>query len=286
MAVTNWQIEHTDYPAVRRVMGRSRIALDDDKLEHALSVIFPDAAPEDVESFMNTLQRFGKQAAPLAQKALTGAVKGGMIGGPMGAVAGAAISLAKPTPTSPSPSASPTPSLSPAPAPSPTPTPSPLPGVAASAAAPSTVDAAVQLLMLLSRPETFQALLALLLVGLGRATVQVGQREVPAAAFANAIAETAATLAHSGGYDLQGTFAEDLIDKDGTLRCDVVNPLERALLLVSDLVDAGGSEAAQESWAADEEEPNAVVSHYEFIDNVDPIEGYEDALNGRWFDGD
>src|SRR5690348_4276373 len=85
----------TDYPAVRRVMGEHRHRLDDDALESVLEELFPDSDPADVESFMGTIQRFGKEVAPIAQRTLPGAVQGAMTGASMGglygALAGAAL---------------------------------------------------------------------------------------------------------------------------------------------------------------------------------------------------
>jgi hypothetical protein len=90
-----WQLTDTDYPAVRRVMGPDRTRLDDDELELLLERTFPDAEPEDVEDFMRTVQQFGRQAAPLAQRVLPGAaqgaVQGAAVAGPWGGLAGGAI---------------------------------------------------------------------------------------------------------------------------------------------------------------------------------------------------
>src|SRR3954452_1779132 len=88
----SWTMSETAYPSIRRVMGPERHRLDDAALEDRLSELFPNAEPEDVEDFMRTMQRFGNDAAPIAQRALPGvrqgAMQGGMMAGPWGALAG------------------------------------------------------------------------------------------------------------------------------------------------------------------------------------------------------
>src|SRR6266498_4303260 len=69
-------ITNTEYPAVRRVMGPQRDRLDDAELEDLIVERFPGADPLDVEDFMHDLQRLGKQVAPLANRALPGALQG------------------------------------------------------------------------------------------------------------------------------------------------------------------------------------------------------------------
>ena len=90
---TTMRWSDTSYPAVRRVMGPERERMNDEALEDLLGDLFPEAAPSDVEDFMRSLQTFGKQVAPLAQRALPGIIQGATTGatvaGPWGAVAGA-----------------------------------------------------------------------------------------------------------------------------------------------------------------------------------------------------
>jgi len=290
-------LQDTDYPACRRVMGPERLRLDDSALESLLMQRFPGTRPEDVENFMNSLQSFGRQAAPLAQRALPGVVQGastGAVAGPWGAVigglAGGAASLLS-SPSAPSPAAPPAPAPAPtfgAPAPAPafvapTPTPAlglapapgePLPSPAVPGPAGTGAPAATaQLLSLLSRPETMQALLALLMSNSGRGTVPVGAQDVPAAAFAGAIAEAAALVADAAGHPLEQAASAYLFDGFGRPRADVVNPSERAALLISDLAALGARQAldeqdAEDTWDEDElDEPQD-----------DPLDGYEDAL--------
>jgi hypothetical protein len=277
-------LRESDFPAVRRVMGPHRDGLDDDAVEDLLGDLFPDAAPGEVEDFMGTLQSFTRQATPVVQRALpgvmSGAAQGAAIGGPWGALIGAAGGAAGSllggkgtTPSAPSP-------VSPA-APGPVPLPTPAlatPGVPAPPTAPTGVaaNASAQLLALLSRPETMQALLALMLAGSGRATVQVGEKAVPAAAFANAIAETAALVAESATAR-DDAPTEYLYDAAGEPRGDLADPGARAALLLEDL----GAVAAGEAWDEAEESAHDVMGAEAFAEGgLDPIASYEAALRG------
>lgn len=259
----HWQGSDTSYPAVRRVMGPKREQLDDAAVEHLLGELFPGVEPEDVEDFMGSLQGFAKQAAPLARQALPGAIQGAqqgaMVAGPWGALAGAvgggAASLmggraqgTAPTPAQPGNPAAP-----------------------AGQGAPSPQVAAAELLALLSRPETQQALLALLMSGAGRSTVQVGTTPVPTHAFANAISEIAARVAEA--TDMPASEVSGyLVDSEGNPRGDIVNPAERARLLLGDLAVVAAAEAEQD------------IEDESFADPIgdnDPLDSYEAAVEGR-----
>ena len=240
-----FSISDTDYPAVRRVMGEHRLHLDDDALESMLEGLFPDSDPADVESFMGTIQRFGKDVAPIAQRALPGAVQGALTGasvaGPYGALAGAALGgfgavsapqgAARPaTPTTPAGPVQPAPTPAPAPAP-------PAGAAPATPGVPTAQQAAAgALLELLTNKATLEALLAQLLPAVGRSTIKVGDKQVPPAAFANAIAEFAA-IAAEAGTDTAGP-ADHLYGESGWPRGDLANPAERASILLSDLREA------------------------------------------------
>ena len=265
----------TDYPAVRRIMGSERERLDDEALEEMLGGLFPETDPADVEDFMRGLQRFGRQAAPLAQRALPGVIQGATTGatvaGPWGAVAGAVgggIASLAGGGQPPSPAASPAPAAA-----TTVPSAAPAPG---EPAAPNA--AAAQLLALLSRPETMQALLALLMSSSGRPAVRVGSQAVPAAAFANAISELAAeTAAAFAGPALDG-LSEYLRDDHGMPRVDVMNPAERAALLLEELAEVAREEEEEED--ADEDEFAHLDEDHEA---ADPMDEYECAREGRSF---
>jgi hypothetical protein len=237
-------IMDTDYPAIRRVMGEQRMRLDDDTLESVLEELFPDSDPADVESFMGSLQRFGNEVAPIASRALPGAVQGAVtgagVGGPYGALAGAAIGatgalLPRPGPTTPVPSSAPV-----------QPSAAPVQPAAAPATAPtqqmSPQAAAAALLEILSNRATLDALMAMLMQAAGRTTVKVGDKQVPPAAFANAIAEYAAITAENDMAAEAG--ADYLYGESGWPRGDLANPAERAAILLTDLREAALADEA------------------------------------------
>ncbi|MFG1934411.1 hypothetical protein ACGFK1_27780 [Mycobacterium sp. NPDC048908] len=212
--------------------------VDDGALESMLEDLFPDADPDDVESFMGTLQRFGNEVAPIASRALPGAVQGAVtgagIGGPYGALAGAALGATgalapRPAPAAPMPLSAqvqpPTAVQPPAPL-----TTAPSPPMTSQAAA------AAGLLELLTNRATLDALLAILMQAAGRSTVSVGDKQVPPAAFANAIAEYAAMAAEQD--TTTEASADYLYGDSGWPRGDLANPAERAAILLTDLREA------------------------------------------------
>jgi hypothetical protein len=157
------------------------------------------------------------------------------------------------------------------------------PGVAPGAPA----AAAAQLLALLSRPETMQALLALMLASQGRATVPVGTQQVPPAAFANAIAELASVAALDdtpAGRDA----AEHLFDDVGRPRGDLANPAERAAILLADLASVAAAEMREDlrdemGVETDEALDGAEVwgESWAAVAEDDPVDAYEAAISGR-----
>jgi hypothetical protein len=256
-----FSISDTDYPAVRRVMGEHRLRVDDDALESMLAELFPDTDPADVESFMGTLQRFGNEIAPIAQRALPGAVQGAMTGatvaGPYGALAGAALgafgaatapqSPAKPTaprtpatPMPPTTAAAPMALAAPVQAPpTPVPPPAPTPGTADALTAQQAAAGAI--LEILTSKAGLAALQAMLLQAAGRPAIKVGDKQVPPAAFANAIAEFAA-IAAEGGTAAEGT-SDHLYGESGWPRGDLASPTERASILLGDLREAANDDS-------------------------------------------
>jgi hypothetical protein len=269
----------TGYPAIRRVMGPGRLSLDDTALESVVSQTFEGAEAMAVEDFLGSVQRFGKQIAPIAQKALPGVIQGATTGasvaGPWGAVAGAvgggAAGLlgggSKPT-------ARPAPRTGQG-----VPTRAVAPGVGRSPGQPlarTPSPAAAQLWGLLSRPETMQALGALLLANLGRPTVLVGNKPVQAAEFATAISEVAAQAAMEA-MPYQGFgVPQHLTDEYGHPRGDLANPADRAALLTADLAELGAESETDrqldtESYATESESA---------LEEVELMAEYEAALEG------
>lgn len=300
----SWDMAETFYPAIRLSMDERRGQLDDQQLEDYLAEIMPGVAPEEVENFMRSLQRFGRQAAPIAQRALPGiiqgAAQGGMVAGPWGALGGALIGgvssalSSRGGPQQPRPQ---TPTQVPPQAPAPVAariSPGPVPGGTAPGSAAANISMNMtpiqQLMALLSRPETMQALSALLMSGSGRQSINLGSRSVPAASFANAISEIAADVVDSAYSSIDEEIAEYLVDSEGIPRGDISNPAERARLLLGEI-----SLLATEEFYEDEEdeEDEFEYEEYDLVDEQDEdwdsqdsfseedaIDGYEQALQG------
>jgi|GEM_PF-5038415 len=277
----NWEMAETEYPAIRRALDMTHEQMDDEQLEDYLADVMPDTSAEDMEDFMRSLQRFGRQVAPIAQRALPGiiqgAAQGGMVAGPWGALAGAlgggAASLL-------SGGGQAQPGARPAQAQAPQQAPTAAPATTRPPTAGGTPNMAPiqQLLALLARPETMQALSALLMSSQGRSTVAVGNRSVPAAAFANAISEIAAEVADNASYSPADHLSDYLVDAAGNLRGDVVNPAERARLLLNDI----SQQATEEFMDTEDFDDNTDIDddwedEYEF----DALDDYEQVLAGE-----
>jgi hypothetical protein len=275
--VTRWYISETDYPAVRRVMGPDRERMSDEELEDMLEHAFPESEPGEVESFMKSIQKFARQAAPIVQRVAPsiakGAMSGAAVGGPWGALigglGGGAGTLLSGGLKPPAPGRGP----APAPAPRPMAAPAPAMGPAAVAGAGASGPAAAQLLTLLSRPETMQALLAILMGQAGRTSIPLGERHVPATAFADALSELASEAAGSAGTS--GYW----FDPQGEPRCDLANPRSRAALLWRDMAEA--AEADPAGWSEEAE-----VEEEEESYEGDALDSFEAALAGEYFDDD
>ena len=118
--------------------------------------------------------------------------------------------------------------------------------------------AAEALLAIITNEATIKALQANLLQTLGRSTITVGDKQVPPAAFANAIAEFAAIAAENGtATEAAGDY---LYGDSGWPRGDLASPLERAEILLSDLLEAvrdaespiGAYERVAYGWQTDD----------------------------------
>lgn len=300
----SWDMTKTYYPAIRLSMDDRREQLDDQQLEDYLAEIMPGVDPEEVENFMRSLQRFGRQVAPIAQRALPGiiqgATQGGMVGGPWGALGGAVIGgvssalsgrgrQPQPSPSPPAPTAAPTPvaaRITPGPVSAGTTAGSPAANVSMN------MTPIQQLMALLSRPETMQALSALLMSGAGRRTVNLGGQSVPAASFANAISEIAADVVDASYSTIEENIADYLVDSQGMPRGDINNPSERARLLLGeislqatqefyeDLHEDNEQESSDYGEEDLEDEPDEGWDGQERFSEDDAIDGYEQALQG------
>ncbi|MEL7197795.1 MAG: hypothetical protein AAGL10_05705 [Pseudomonadota bacterium] len=274
------RLEETRYPAVRLSMEGFAAEQDDEELERRLMLMFPEADPEEVENFMRSLRRVGKQIAPIARQVapvakralpgiVQGAAQGAAIGGPWGALIGAVGggTISALTPPSPQTGAAPPagamasqPAVTPAAIPSVAAGPQPAPQPARPAqpvspvsAAPgnSSSQAAAQLLALLGRPEVLQALQALLVGRAGRRQVRVGAQSVPTATIANAISEVALELAEAANQ------SEDEASLIGMDRFAVSHPWQRSEatnVLLEDMAAEDARQAAHEARWAEEAE--------------------------------
>jgi len=167
----------TGYVEVRKVLHTPYRNLSDNQIERMMESYNVNA--EDMENFLSTLGNIGRsvvnalpQVLPAALP-LVGTVLGGPVGGMIGSVAGQALgsAIAGGRPAAAGGPAQAQPAAAP-----PVPGPAVLPGGS---------PAAGQLLQTLFRPETLQALIAMLMGQAGRQNIPVGNTQVPPAAFTN-----------------------------------------------------------------------------------------------------
>lgn len=196
-----------DYPELRQILAPPYRALPAEDLE----MIFEHygLVAEDMESFLDTLKGFGKAVASIAPTILptvgtiagtaAGGPAGAAVGGALGRVAGGVINQL----TDPSKSQKPpinVPGIGGVQSNLPPLTPQTPPGAA---------PAASQLLQIMFRPETMQALLAMILGQLGRSNIPVGNTPVPVSAFPNLLG-TLANQAQTEHIAARPTTREDI----------------------------------------------------------------------------
>jgi hypothetical protein len=171
------------YPEVRKVLSAPYSGMSSEQIERIMESHNVNA--DDMENFLSTLGNIGRNVVSALPSALpmVGTVLGGPVGGMLGGLAGQAVgSLAqgqrpaagRPQQATPQPSQLQPVIQQPVP---------PLP--AASVQIPRSSPAAAQLLQTLFRPETLQALIAMLMGELGRQNVAVGTTSVPNGGFTN-----------------------------------------------------------------------------------------------------
>lgn len=264
----------TRYPILRESLAPGYASWSDAALARALGDAVPIEYLEDFGSFLRSAGSALNQYGPAA---LAGAGQGAATGaalGPWGALIGAGLGAATSLMSRPS---GPAPVAGPTPAPGPT---APaasggaggviqtvagaLPGLASAA---GVSPSAVQLLGLLGRPEVVQALTALAMGRMGRATVPAGAAQVPVTAVAEALRE----LADQVLEDYRGASAGWSADvpaylraPDGRVWVDPANPRERANMVLYHL-------AQSESWAPTESEE----ALGEFADDAEYAEDYD-----------
>jgi hypothetical protein len=170
------------YPYLREALDDRFASLPPEDIERLIDELFgPGVEAEDVEDILGSIGRafgsigpaignFASQAAPVLGRALPGVASGaaaGSVFGPLGTFGGAVLgglgSLLGGGGAPPA--AAPRPSAAPAPGPAPP--------------VPAGTPAAAQLLAVLSRPETLQALMSMLMGPAGQRSVPVGPNATP-----------------------------------------------------------------------------------------------------------
>lgn len=186
------------YTEVRKVLSAPYSGMSPDQIERMMESYNVNA--EDMEDFLSTLGNIGRgvvSALPAALP-LVGTVFGGPLGGMLGGVAGQALgSLVpgqRPAPGHPQP-AIPQPGQ-------------PMP--AAPGQVPGGSPAAGQLLQMIFRPETLQALISMLLGQAGRPSVPVGNTQVANGGFANLLSVLANQAAAEHNAISRGYTGEDI----------------------------------------------------------------------------
>lgn len=168
----------SDYPELRGVLANPYRSMRAEQIESLLENYNLNA--EDTENFLSSLGNIGRgvvralpQVLPTALP-LVGTALGGPIGGMLGGVAGQALGSAL----------GPRPHTQALPAP-PQPGAVQAPAGGVPAQMPGGSPAAGQLLQAIFRPETLQALIAMLMGQAGRQSIPVGNTQVPVGGFAN-----------------------------------------------------------------------------------------------------
>jgi len=251
------------YPQISKILAPEYGEMPAEVVEKIIARNFgEDVSPEDLEfsigNFLKAVAPIAGALAPIAGTVIGTAVGGPLVGaalGQLGSMAGRAIAPGKPAP----PGAMP-----------PTPAGQMMP---AGGGSPS----AAQLLQMLSRPEVFQALMAMIMGGAGSPNMMVGSTSVPSAAVANTIAALANQAAAEYNAVAPGGEAVPryLLDERGEFLCDPAVPEQRAAVLVRRFNEA----ARQEYWARDEDYDDYDVEEdleADMYDEMDLIDAYSE----------
>ena len=285
-------------------------ALDAAELEESMELFggLGSALSSAGRSIGGALGQAGQVAAKMAPQVLPGVAQGAMAGsafGPWGTVIGGLAggigsALSQPSPAAPPPPP-PGPTYQPGPPrpsypSSPALQPSPITGMTGSVAqsqaglgsllggmmqsalAPQLggSSAAAQLLGVLARPETLQALMSMVLGSAGRSNVRVGGSRVPTGAFANLLGTLAgqAGLEYAASTRAQHGHFENvpgyLRAFDGEAYGDVANPEYRAAVLLELLQEA--DEQFESDEASPMDFPEMDDRYYDELD----LAGYHD----------
>lgn len=235
--MTPYPATHTRYPVLREALREDLARLDDDSLAREIAWAMPGTSADDLEISMRQIGRslgsaarqVGNVAVRAAPGALTGAMQGATMGaalGPYGMLAGAALgavggglasySASQQRPQqAPAPAGQPTtqpmqqpaaqpvrqPMAQPVQQPVQQPMAQPIAQPALRPGGTGSAQAIAQLLQVLARPETIQAIMALSAGALGRRQVQVGTQSVTPSELVESIGrvfETAGAASYTG----------------------------------------------------------------------------------------
>jgi len=276
--------EWDPYPELREILAPEFADLPPERLEAVLGHALGGGSVEDMEGFWSSFKDFGRAAGGVLQKALpvvatvAGTALGGPVGAAVGGAAGQALSgalggalsgpnrgrgqrvlsglaggalqgvsgvlggggvaggLGKALP-------GPFGAIAGAVAPA-------LGGLAGGGS-----PAAAQLARTITRPETLQALLSMVMGGAGRRQVPVAGTPVPVSAFANLLGQLANQASAEYHQSIAGETAGTpmyLLDDAGEFIGDPADPASRAEVLLRRLGEADALEAAAYDEAYDE----------------------------------
>jgi hypothetical protein len=287
--------ESDPYPELRELLAPEYAELPPERLEAVLGHALGGGSVEDMESFWSSVKDFGRAAGGVLQQALpvvatvAGTALGGPVGAAVGGAAGQALSGALGAALSgpdrgrgqrvlsglaggalqgvsgilggggggatgalgralPGPFGAIAGALAPA-----------LGGLAGGGS-----PAAAQLARTITRPETLQALLSMVLGGAGRRQVPVAGTPVPVSAFANLLGQLASQASAEYHQTIAGESAGTpmyLLDGAGEFIGDPADPASRAEVLLRRFAEADALEAAEaydegygEAWDESDEQ--------------------------------
>lgn len=312
------------YPNVRSIVSENFAALSEEALEDALEPMLNGMTLDEYESFLNNLSRFGQSAGNVLSRAASGALPGAvqgatagsalgpygaLVGGVLGAVGGGVQSYqasqprgstqsqAAPTTQTgtrgaqvqaqPAGTVSPPASMShPQITQSQQTTLQPRASQTAQAYAPTQQNgsASSQLIALLSRPETLQALLAMTMGQSGRRNLEIGGRQVPVAAIANLLSTLAQQTVSQQHAVVAGESTETpeyLLDDYGDYVCDPMDAEERATVLLGLLNEQAYKEQVDDEQIKnlqDEIEDDDIEDEFYEIYDEDADDEWEEEL--------
>jgi hypothetical protein len=252
-----WALDaHDDYRSLRALLAPEYASLPAEVLELYLEQHVGADHPAHLAEFCESAQVAGQDLARVAQTVLPGAVQGALAGaalGPVGMIGGAALGALGKAAAAQEPAA---------------------PATAPASTTATGVPAAAQLIATLLRPETLQALMAMVMGEAGRTHVQVGATPVPLGAFTNLIQNLAgeAAVQYHRSYGPRGSqIPEYLVEEDGTPKCDPSVPEARARALL-ELLEVSADSVADDQLElyAEEDELDDYRAWDPCLEDFDP----------------